>query len=56
VAQESSNPTPRNAGHTIQWGLGPEQAHPVVIGFDVLVSDEGGRIRQVTGFLDKVPA
>jgi hypothetical protein len=43
--------------HTrFQWGLGPEQADPVVIGFDVLVSDEDGRIRQVTGFLDKVPA
>ncbi|MCX5535402.1 nuclear transport factor 2 family protein [Streptomyces sp. NBC_00006] len=39
-----------------QWGLGPEGAEPLVIGFDVLVLDEEGRIREVRGFLDKVPA
>jgi len=39
-----------------QWGLGPEGAEPVVIGFDVVVLDDEGRIRDVHGFLDRVPA
>ncbi|GAA1482909.1 nuclear transport factor 2 family protein [Gordonia sinesedis] len=39
-----------------RWGLGPAGAEPVVIGFDVLVIDDAGRIRDVRGFLDKVPA
>ncbi|WP_155069239.1 nuclear transport factor 2 family protein [Streptomyces taklimakanensis] len=39
-----------------RWGLGPEGAEPLVIGFDVLVLDESGRIQDVRGFLDKVPA
>lgn len=39
-----------------RWGLGPEKAEPLVIGFDVLVLDESGRIQDVRGFLDKVPA
>ena len=39
-----------------RWGLGPEGTEPLVIGFDVLVLDESGRIRDVHGFLDKVPA
>ncbi|MEU3712939.1 nuclear transport factor 2 family protein [Streptomyces catenulae] len=39
-----------------RWGLGPEGAEPLVIGFDVLVLDAAGRIRDVHGFLDKVPA
>lgn len=39
-----------------RWGLGPEGAEPLVIGFDVLVTDESGRIHDVRGFLDKVPA
>jgi len=34
------------------WSLGDE----LVIGFDVLVVDAAGRIRNVYGFLDKVPA
>jgi SnoaL-like domain len=38
------------------WGLGPEGAEPVVIGFDVAVTGEDGRILAVLGFLDKVPA
>ena len=38
------------------WGLGPEGAEPVVIGFDVEVTGEDGRIASVYGFLDKVPA
>lgn len=39
-----------------QWGLGPADADPVVIGFDVVVLDESGRIAEVRGFLDLVPA
>ncbi|MER6937293.1 nuclear transport factor 2 family protein [Nocardioides sp. NPDC127514] len=39
-----------------QWGLGPAGAEPVVIGFDVVVVDADQRIRDVRGFLDKVPA
>ncbi|GAA4381571.1 nuclear transport factor 2 family protein [Nocardioides caricicola] len=38
------------------WGLGPEGEEPVVIGFDVVVLDEDGRIQDVRGFLDRVPA
>lgn len=38
-----------------QWGLGPAGAEPAIIGFDVLVTDEQGRIDTVLGFLDKVP-
>ncbi|MGW2647469.1 nuclear transport factor 2 family protein [Streptomyces sp. NPDC001393] len=40
-----------------QWGLVTEPgAEPIAIGFDVLVTDEAGRIKAVYGFLDKVPA
>lgn len=38
-----------------QWGLGPADGPPVVIGFDVAVVDADGRIQDVRGFLDKVP-
>jgi len=38
------------------WGLGPAGEEPVVIGSDVLVLDEDGRISDVRGFLDRVPA
>ncbi len=38
------------------WGLGPDGAEPVVVGFDVLVLDASGRIEAVHGFLDRVPA
>lgn len=37
------------------WGLGPEGAEPVIVGFDVVTLDEAGRIDTVLGFLDKVP-
>ncbi|TDC22467.1 nuclear transport factor 2 family protein [Streptomyces sp. 8K308] len=50
---------PVDAHHDIArftWHLGPEGADPIVIGFDVAVLDEDGRIRQVFGFLDRVPA
>ena len=39
-----------------QWGLGPAGEEPVVVGFDVVVVDADQRIRDVRGFLDKVPA
>jgi SnoaL-like protein len=38
-----------------QWGLGPEGAEPLVIGFDVAMVGADGRITGVAGFLDKVP-
>ena len=39
------------------WELIPEGGHEsVVVGFDVAVLAEDGRIKQVYGFLDKVPA
>jgi ketosteroid isomerase-like protein len=38
------------------WHLGPDGGEPVVIGFDVVVLSEDGRIASVHGFLDKVPA
>ncbi|MGP3770506.1 nuclear transport factor 2 family protein [Streptomyces sp. SDT5-1] len=38
-----------------QWGLGPDGAEPLAVGFDVLILDEDGRIKDVRGFLDKVP-
>jgi hypothetical protein len=37
------------------WELGPVDAEPLVIGFDVAVLSDDGRIRTVHGFLDKVP-
>jgi len=38
------------------WGLGPEGAEPLVVGFDVAVCDGDGRLSSVLGFLDRVPA
>lgn len=46
---------PVDAHHNVArftWSLGDD----LVIGFDVLVLDEEGRISRVHGFLDKVPA
>jgi SnoaL-like protein len=37
------------------WELGPAGGSAPVVGFDVAVIDEAGRIRSVLGFLDKVP-
>lgn len=38
-----------------QWGLGPADAEPLVVGFDVVVTAADGRIDRVLGFLDRVP-
>jgi hypothetical protein len=39
------------------WHLGPaDGGEPVVIGFDVAVLDPAGQVKDVLGFLDKVPA
>jgi hypothetical protein len=38
-----------------QWGLGPADTEPVIIGFDVVVTDAEGRFDHVLGFLDRVP-
>jgi SnoaL-like domain len=37
------------------WGLGPDGGEPLIVGFDVLVTDAAGQIATVLGFLDKVP-
>jgi SnoaL-like domain len=37
------------------WGLGPAGAEPLIVGFDVLVTDKDSKIVTVLGFLDKVP-
>jgi hypothetical protein len=37
------------------WELGQPGAEPLVVGFDVAVLDEKGRLQTVLGFLDKVP-
>ncbi|MCW2860664.1 MAG: hypothetical protein JWP48_2372 [Actinoallomurus sp.] len=38
------------------WELGPQGGEAVVVGFDVAVIAQDGRIQVVHGFLDKVPA
>ena len=38
------------------WGLGPAGDEPLIIGFDVVVLDDQGRVADVRGVLDKVPA
>ncbi|MFC1416000.1 nuclear transport factor 2 family protein [Streptacidiphilus cavernicola] len=50
---------PVDAHHGIArfgWELGPAGGEALVVGFDVLVADADGRISQVLGFLDQVPA
>src|SRR5499427_3802097 len=37
------------------WGLGPDGVEPMVVGFDVAVAGDDGRLATVLGFLDKVP-
>jgi hypothetical protein len=38
------------------WEPGPAGSPAPIVGFDVAVSDDSGRIQTVLGFLDKVPA
>ncbi|HEX2286627.1 MAG TPA: nuclear transport factor 2 family protein [Mycobacterium sp.] len=38
------------------WTLGPADADAPIVGFDVVITDDQGRIDSVLGFLDKVPA
>ncbi|MDF2506518.1 MAG: hypothetical protein K0Q52_377 [Microbacterium sp.] len=38
-----------------QWGLGPADEEPLIIGFDVVATDDDGRIERVAGFLDRFP-
>jgi hypothetical protein len=38
-----------------QWGLGLPGEEPGAIGFDVITMSPEGRIRTVTGFIDKMP-
>lgn len=38
------------------WELGPAAGEALVVGFDVAVAGADGRLRNVYGFLDKVPA
>lgn len=50
---------PVDAHHDVArftWELGPDGGEPVVIGFDVAVRADDGRLSAVHGFLDKVPS
>lgn len=38
------------------WELGPEGVEALIVGFDVAITDGNGRLSQVLGFLDRVPA
>lgn len=37
------------------WALGPADAPAPIVGFDVVVTNQAGRLQTVLGFLDKVP-
>jgi len=39
----------------LHLGLGPEGAEPPIVGFDVAVAGDDGKLVTVLGFLDKVP-
>lgn len=39
-----------------RWELGPDGVEAPIVGFDVIERDADGRLAQVLGFLDKVPA
>jgi hypothetical protein len=50
---------PRDTHHHVSrfsWGLGLAGAEPIIVGFDVITTDEDGRIDTVLGFLDRVPS
>ncbi|WP_208301140.1 nuclear transport factor 2 family protein [Mycobacterium sp. DL440] len=51
-----SEPDVHHRQARFQWGLGLRDAEPVILGFDVLTTDDQGRIQTVLGFLDRVPA
>ncbi|MFC4020346.1 nuclear transport factor 2 family protein [Micromonospora sp. GCM10011542] len=36
------------------WALGPQDGEAQIVGFDVAVIDDNGRLTQVLGFLDRV--
>jgi hypothetical protein len=38
-----------------QWGFGPEGGEPLVVGFDVVITNEAALISIVIGFFDRVP-
>ncbi|GAA1873515.1 nuclear transport factor 2 family protein [Asanoa iriomotensis] len=38
------------------WELGPDGVEAPIVGFDVATTDGDGRLDQVLGFLDRVPA
>ena len=38
------------------WELGPAGGEAPIVGFDVVVTDDDGRITTVLGFLEKVPS
>jgi hypothetical protein len=38
------------------WELGPAGQEAPIVGFDVAIVDDDGRITTVLGFLDRVPA
>ncbi|GIF71658.1 nuclear transport factor 2 family protein [Asanoa siamensis] len=38
------------------WELGPEGGQAPIAGFDVVTTDDTGRLTQVLGFLDRVPS
>jgi len=56
VFSQVAEPDSHHAQTRFQWGLGPADEEPIIIGFDVITEDEDGRIRTVVGFLDRVPA
>jgi hypothetical protein len=50
---------PVDAHHNLArftWELAPEGGEAIVVGFDVAVLSEDGRLETVHGFLDRVPA
>ncbi len=38
------------------WELGPDGGEAPIVGFDVAVTDDDGRLELVLGFLDRAPA
>jgi hypothetical protein len=55
VFSPHGEPEGHHRQYRFQWGLGPDGAQPAVVGFDVVVVDDAGKIVDVRGFLDVVP-